>query len=212
MGHNMPHQAHDTLLRKLQISAWIARRHLPAPLPGLFVLTDPDRLPNPFVLTEHLFEGSGLIYRHFGNRNRLATAQKLAASARRRRFTLLIGNDPELAEQVGADGVHWAEASLGRASDWRNRCKIMTAAAHNKAAMARAQQAGLDAVLVSTIFPSASPSATDPIGPDQLRAWVEDTKMPTYGLGGVTAENFNEIHQFAGAAMIGAAVDLLRKD
>jgi thiamine-phosphate pyrophosphorylase len=208
----MPHQAHDTLLRKLQISAAIARKHLPAPLPGLFVLTDPDRLPDPLALSDHLFEGSGLIYRHFGNPDRLATAQKLAASARRNRFTLLIGNDPELAEQVGADGVHWAEASLDRASDWHTRFKLMTAAAHDKAAMVRAQQANLDAALVSTVFPSASPSAGAPVGPDQLRTWTEDTKMPTYGLGGITADNFKEIRDFAGAAMIGAAIGLIRRD
>ena len=208
MGHHMPHQAHDTLLRKLRISAERARRHLPAPLPGLFVLTDPHRLPDPLAVAAHLFEGSGLIYRHFGAPDRYDTAKALARLARTKGFTLLIGNDPELARSTGASGVHWPEANLDQAKDWKTKFKLMTAAAHSLPAMTRAQNTGLDAVLVSSVYPSSSPSAGPPIGPDTLRNWITAAQIPTYGLGGVTTENMDEINTFAGIAMIGGAAGL----
>ena len=208
MGHHMPHQAHDTLLRKLRISAEVSRRHLPAPLPGLFVLTDPHRLPDPLAVAAHLFEGAGLIYRHFGAPDRHDTAKALARLARAKGFTLLIGNDPELAQSTGASGVHWPEANLDQAKGWKAKFKLMTAAAHSLPAMTRAQNTGLDAVLVSSVFPSSSPSAGPPIGPDTLRNWITTAQIPTYGLGGVTTENMNEINTFAGIAMIGGAAGL----
>lgn len=204
----MPHQAHDTLLRKLQTAAHRAQAHLPAPLPGVFILTDPDRLPNPLAAAAHLFPGSGLIYRHFGARDRHDTALALRQLARMKGFTLLIGNDPELAQSIGADGVHWPEAALPKAADWTGHFSIMTAAAHSQSAISRAAKAGMTAALVSPIFPSASPSAGAPIGPDGFKNWLTQTPLPAYGLGGVTADNSGEISDFAGIAMIGAAAAL----
>lgn len=165
-------------------------------------------MPDPLAVAAHLFGGSGLIYRHFGAPDRLATAQALAEMSRKKSFKLLIGNDPELAQKVGANGVHWAEAKLDQAGKWANRFEIMTAAAHSKTAMIRAREASMNAVLVSAVFPSASPSAGAPIGPEALREWAENVQIPTYGLGGVTEDNFDQIHGFAGAAMIGAATML----
>ena len=204
----MPHQAQDALRRKLIHGITRAQQHLPAPLPGLFVLTDPDRLRDPLAMATNLFSGTGLIYRHFGDPKRLQTARALAKTARRRNVILLIGNDPELAQTIGADGVHWPETSLDSASQWTGKFKFMTCAAHSLDAMIRARQAGIDAVLVSTVFASSSPSASTPIGPDRLKHWVNTAKIPTYGLGGVTADNFSEISGFAGGAMIGGAAIL----
>ena len=119
MGHNMTHQAQDDLLRKLRVSAEAAKRHLPAGLPGVFALTDPVRMPDPIAVANRLFAGCGIIYRHFGADDRLNVARQLAKIARSRNLTLLIGNDPDLAKQVGADGVHWPEARLKEAIKWR---------------------------------------------------------------------------------------------
>ena len=210
MGHSMTHQAHDDLLRKLRISVGAAQCHLPSPLPGLFALTDPERTPNPIALATQLFEGCGIIYRHFGAANRTEIATRLSQIAQKRKLILLIGNDPELALAVNADGVHWPEANMDTAAGWSGKFRIMTAAAHNLDAIARARRAGMDAVLVSAVFPSRSPSAGPPIGVEKLRQWTEAGVMPVYGLGGVTADNFSELHDYAGAAMIGALSGLVR--
>lgn len=159
-------------------------------------------------MAEHLFEGCGLIYRHFGANNRLAIAHDLAQITQPRGLTLLIGNDPELAKTVGADGVHWSEALIEQAPEWRGSFKVMTGAAHNQAAITMAQDCGLDAVLASAVFPSSSPTAGAPLGPAKLRDWAQATSLPVYGLGGVTSENMSEIQDFAGLAMIGGLAPL----
>ena len=199
----MTHQAQDDLLRKLRISVDVAQGHLPETLPGLFALTDPDRTPDPLALASRLFKGCAIIYRHFGAANRTEVARRLSEIAQENEIALLIGNDPDLAIAVNADGVHWPEAKIGTASLWSGRFQIMTAAAHSEDAIAAATKANLDAVLVSAVFPSNSPSAGSPIGVETLRQWTESSPLPVYALGGVTADNFTEFHDFAGAAMIG---------
>ena len=208
MDHSMTHQTHDDLLRKLRISVNTAQNCLPPSLPGLFALTDPERTPNPIALASQLFKGCGLIYRHFGAANRTEIAARLSEIAQKRELVLLIANDPELALAVDADGVHWPEANIDTGRRWSGKFQIMTAAAHSPEAIARARKAEMDAVLVSAVFPSRSPSAGPPIGVEKLRQWAKTGAMPVYGLGGVTADNFSEFHDFAGAAMIGALAGL----
>ncbi|MEO9970638.1 MAG: thiamine phosphate synthase [Hyphomonadaceae bacterium] len=200
----MTHQAQDDLLRKLRVSVDAAKRHLAVGLPGLFALTDPVRMPDPIAVANQLFAGCGIIYRHFGADDRLPVARQLAGIAQSRNLTLLIGNDPDLAKQVGADGVHWPEARLKEALKWRTAFDIMTGAAHSPEAINLARTCQLDAALVSAIFPSSSPSAGPPIGVTRFRDWAKAAGLPVYGLGGLTSTNISEIHDFAGSAMIGA--------
>ena len=60
---------------------------------------------------------------------------------------------------------------------------ILTAAAHGLAAV----QAEADALLVSPVLPSNSPSAGAPLGVEAFTALVAAAKAPVYALGGVTA-------------------------
>lgn len=75
---------------------------------------------------------------------------------------------------------------------------IETAAAHSRAAVAQAARLGVDAVLVSAVFPSRSPSAGPPLGALRFRQLVRAATIPVYALGGIDASN-------AGAAMPHAA-------
>ena len=58
----------------------------------------------------------------------------------------------------------------------------MTAAAHSARAL-RAK--GLDALVLSAIFPSASPSAGRPVGALKAAQMVRISASPVYALGGV---------------------------
>ena len=194
------HQA-DTL-RKLRNAARRVRSHLPAHLPPVFFLTDPERVPDPMAVVERLPAGYGVIYRHFGDPDRGPMASALASIAARRGQCLLIAADPKLAISVGAHGVHWPEARLGEAREWRKTVAINTASAHSRRAIHRAAKAGMDAALVSTIFPSNSPSANRPVGPARLAKLCANTSLPLYGLGGINASNAAQIAEFAGLAAI----------
>lgn len=196
----LKHQA--GLDRKLLRAIRRTRSHLPAHLPGLIFLTDPQRTPDPVRTAARLPAGCGVIFRHFGADDRFERAQALANLAKRRGLCLLIAADPALARTVGADGVHWPEARLGEARHWRTAFALQTASAHSRRAIHRAMQAGLDGALVSSIFASRSPSAGHPIGPARLARLAAGTKLPLYGLGGVNTCNAGQIAGFAGLAAI----------
>jgi thiamine-phosphate pyrophosphorylase len=160
-----------------------------ADLPAAWFVTDPERTPDPVATAAQLARGCGVIFRGFGRPDAEATAARLAALARRRGLLLLIGADEALAAGVGAGGVHLPERDLWKAPRIRARHPgwIITGAAHSPLALQHARRAGLDAVLLSAVFPSHSPSAGKPIGTIKFALAVLGSRTPTIALGGVNA-------------------------
>lgn len=175
---------------------------LPAPLPGLFYLTDPDRTPDPALTSQNLPKGAGIVYRHFGAADRSEKALELSNIAARRGLVFLIAADPELALQAGAHGVHWPEARRREARRWTSAFAVQTVSAHTPAALRRAEQIGFDAVLLSTVFPSTSPSAGKAMGAVRFRRLSGVANIPVYALGGVDARTGPEIASCGGLASI----------
>lgn len=200
----MPDKAQAAQLRKMRFAMRRVARHLPHGLPPLIALTDPARIPDPVVLAENLPTGAGLIYRHFGAEDRCEVAARLAGISAKRGLMFLVANDAPLARAVGADGVHWPEAKLAEARKWRGCFDIMTCAAHTRAALARAKKAGIDAALLSVIFPSASQSAGSPMGALRFRQLARDVSLPVFALGGVSADNAGQIADNGALAAIEA--------
>ncbi len=158
-------------------------------LPVVWFVTDPERTPDPVAIAQRLPRGAGVIYRHFGRAGAESVARRLAEVAHERELVLLIGADAGLAAEVGARGVHLPEREAGRAGalgaahpDW-----LITAAAHSGPAVRAALRAGVDGVLLSTVFESRSPSAGTPMGPRRLGRIVRRAGGPVYALGGVDA-------------------------
>ncbi|MHA7901397.1 MAG: thiamine phosphate synthase [Henriciella sp.] len=198
----LKHQA--ATARKWRAAIRQVESHFPAYLPPLLFLTDSDRTPDPLAIAATLPAGSGIIYRHFGAADRTEMAHALAGLAEQRHLTLLIAADPDLAKRVGADGVHWPEARLVQARAWRDQFAVQTASAHSRRAIWRAQQYGIDAVLVSSVYPSKSKSAGTPLGTARFRALVNGNTLPIYALGGVTATNAGQIADCAGLSAVSA--------
>ena len=176
-------------------------------LPALFALTDPVRTPDPLALAAALPAGAGLIFRHFGKAHLRDQAEALAALCLSRDVLILIAADPDLADQVGVDGVHWPNAQLGAAWRWRLRRPgwIFTASAHSPAELRRAAL-GAHAVLLSPVFPSQSASAGTPLGVWRASAMARRERTPVYALGGVNASTIRRLPGLglSGAASVGA--------
>jgi thiamine-phosphate pyrophosphorylase len=196
----LKHQAASA--RKWRSAARQVTRHFPAHLPPLLFMTDPKRTPDPISVITTLPPEAGVVYRHFGATDRYATARELAEVCAQRGVSFLIAADPELALKTGADGVHWPEAMRRRALKWQGQFALQTGSAHSPAAIRAAHQAGLDAVLVSTVFASNSPSASEPLGLARFRSWAKAAPLPVYGLGGVTSDNAGSLADIAGLAAI----------
>lgn len=157
-------------------------------------------------------EQAGLVYRHFGHPDRIDIAVRLSKMMRKRHQVLLIGNDPGLAAHVNADGVHWAERDIWQARRWRSRFAVMTAAAHSHRAIETAVTHSIDAVLVSTVFASNSPTAAAPMGACRFRKLASGAKLPVYGLGGISPSNMGAISGHAGLAAVSAFAGLAVKN
>lgn len=198
----MTEKAHRAQLRKLHFALRTARKALPAHLPPLFALTDPVRTPDLETYANALPEGSGLIYRHFGLEGAYIAAKRLSKIARKRHLYLLIGNDPHLAIAVGANGVHWSQARLHEARRWKTRFGLQTGAAHSRQAVMHAADAGLDAALLSTVFPSKSPTASQPMGAHRFHKQARLSPIPLYALGGLHPENMQRVARSGGIAAI----------
>jgi thiamine-phosphate pyrophosphorylase len=138
-------------------------------------------------VADGLPRGSAVIYRAFGAPDAATVALRLRTIARRRRLLLLIGADEGLAAQAGADGLHLPERLLGALPTIRRRRPgwILTVAVHSAGSLMRAERLGADAVLLSTAFPSASPSAGAPWGAVRLAQLVRSVRTPVLALGGV---------------------------
>lgn len=176
------------------------RARLRKPLPTLLVFTDPARTPDPEALARTIPPGGALVYRSFGAPGAEAMARRLRAILAARGVLLLIGADADLAARVGADGVHLPERLAGRALGMRGRFRLVTAAAHSLRA---ARTPGPDAVVVSAVFPSNSPSAAQPMGPLRFAALVRAAGRPVYALGGVTNETARRLRSTGAAGLAG---------
>ena len=179
-------------------------------LPRLFFFTDPARVPDPEAVLARLPRGAGVVYRAFGAADAVARGRRLARLARRRGLTLLAGADAGLAAAIGADGVHLPERAAASAVGLKRARPrwIVTAAAHSARAIAGARRAGADAVFVSPVFASASPSASRPLGALRFAQLTRGARLPVYALGGIDARTARRIARSSLAGY--AAIDGLR--
>jgi thiamine-phosphate pyrophosphorylase len=171
-------------------------------LPPLLFFTDPDRTPRPWETAARLPVGSGVVFRHFGQADARQTALRLREATQDRGGLLLIGLDAELAEAVGADGVHLPERALDQATglialrpDW-----TITGAAHSRVGL---RPVALDALIVSPVFTAGGASADRPtLGLTTFASWIQTATRPIYALGGIDSGN---AHSLIGSGACGIA-------
>jgi thiamine-phosphate pyrophosphorylase len=175
------------------------------PLPHLWFLTDPLRTPDPVLAIGDLPRGAAVVYRAFGDAGRLQTARALRKLTRERGLRLLIGADWRLAAAVGADGVHLPQRLMRLAPGLRRRRPdwIITAAAHDAAAVVAGGRRGLDALFVSVVFPSRSSSAGRALGPVRFAALVNLSRPPVIALGGVNGTTAARLRNSHAAGLAG---------
>jgi thiamine-phosphate pyrophosphorylase len=157
--------------------------------------------------------GSTIIYRHFGKKDREQEARLLRQITFKRGQQFLIGADPGLAINIGADGVHFRrDFSLRLPAMWRNRYPdwlITMAGLKSQNAAYSGDIENLDALIVSSIFESQSPSAGTPIGVKALKRICAQSSVPVIALGGINTKNVSKLSG-SGAAGLAAISGLGR--
>jgi thiamine-phosphate pyrophosphorylase len=180
-------------------------------LPRLYLLGDPQRLPDPRAAAARLPRGAAVLARGLAP----AVLAGLAAIARQRHLILVVAGDGRLALRYGA-GLHLPDrrATAGLLPFLlarRRRPLLLTLAAHGRAGLARARRLGADAVLLSPVFPTASHPGAPALGPLRWAALARsarghangDAGQAVVALGGVGAANAGRLPRWtAGFAAI----------
>jgi thiamine-phosphate pyrophosphorylase len=158
------------------------QRRLNADMP-LVLMTD-DRNADWAAVAARLPRGSIVVVRAHDAKRRAALAQALHGIA-----PLLIADDPALAQQIGAAGLHLPEARMKKAHHWRLRHPgwIITSSAHSLSALMHAH--ALDAVFLSPVFATTSHANARSLNPARAAFIAAAAPVPVYALGGVTARN-----------------------
>ena len=176
---------------------------------ALVAVTDEARSGDLPALARRLRPGSMLIFRHYGAKDRAALAARLAALCRGRRIKLFVAGDLTLAMRVRA-GLHlpqgMAAGPAPRIRLWVRRGGELTAAAHDRAALAQAARLGARAALLSPIFATLSHPGAKPLGRLGFRRLARGAKLPVIALGGIDADTVRQLKgaPIAGVAAVGA--------
>lgn len=175
-------------------------------------MTDGARVAEPSADLARLNPGDAVIVRDYNARDRAGHARALKRLSRQRRLHLLVAGDARLARAIGADGLHLPEA-LVAAPGWRRFKRpgwLVTAAAHSAAAIARAFACGVDAVLLSPVFPTASHPGGPALGVLHFARLCRLSPLPVYALGGISAITLRRLNgvPIAGIAGISAVAGI----
>ena len=170
-------------------------------------MTDPERVSNIISAAKKLPPGAAIIYRHFGSAHRFVDAESLRQVTFEYGQQFLIGADAELAIEMGADGVHFRrDTELTAPTLWRKRCPDwIISMAGLKSGNYKSDLSVLDGLLVSSVFPSKSPSAGASIGVESFKEKVKSLPVPVFALGGVNKETAPKLLGSGAAGIAGVS-------
>lgn len=165
---------------------------------GLYAITTDRPLTLPVLLSQveqAIIGGAGIIqYRDKGDdagrRRRYATA--LSTLCRRHNVLLIVNDDPQLARDAGADGVHLGrdDTSISTSRQLLGEQAIIGVSCYNRLDLAlQAEQSGADYIAFGSFFPSPTkPEAVVATLPLLMQA-RQQLSIPIVAIGGITSDN-----------------------
>ena len=146
-----------------------------------------------------------------GRAELVATGRRLAQLCRDAGATFIVNDDPAVAAEIGADGVHLgpddpspaaARAILG------SRAVIGYSAKASPELAQQAESAGVDYVVAGSIFPTSTKADATVVGLAAIRAITAAVRIPVAGIGGIGSANGGSVIEAGAdvACVISAAV------
>lgn len=156
-------------------------------LPDIILITDISKLKNPINIISKIPRKSIIIIRDYNIKNRKKYIKKILQKAKYYKHFTLIANDPVLAKETKADGIHLPEYSIHRAAKYRKffPSKIITASCHSLKSANKAYINKVNAILFSPIFPTSSHPKIKKFNLNNIRKIIKKINIPVYALGGV---------------------------
>lgn len=176
---------------------------------GLYVLTDPALIPDAelTIRVRRAIEGGATAVQYRDKRadsfGRLERARALRAVTRELGALLIINDDPGLAAEVDADGVHLGrdDPDIDEARSVVGRRLVGVSCYNDFERARRAAQQGADYVAFGSFFTTATKSETVSATPELLRRAKRELSLPVVAIGGITPDN--------GGSLVAAGADAL---
>lgn len=134
-------------------------------------------------------------------------ATDVTAIARQHDAIVMVNGDVELAQAVGADGVHLTSAQLTSMTA-RPALTWVGGSAHSREDIVRAAELNCDFVVVGSVKPTASHPGQTPLGWVAFEQMVRDSPIPAFAIGGLLPSDLDQaiVHGAHGIAMQRAAL------
>ena len=135
----------------------------------------------------------------------LQEARELKALCHRYGVPFLVNDRPDLAQAVGADGVHVGQEDTGltEARNLLGPNALLGGSAHTVEEALAAQAAGADYLGCGAVFGSATKTDASHLPEGELARVCAATPLPVVGIGGITEEN---LPRLAGSGVAGVAL------
>jgi thiamine-phosphate pyrophosphorylase len=121
-----------------------------------------------------------------------AVSRAVTGLAQEAGIAVLINDSPELARELGADGVHvgWEDVPVKTARNLLGPDAIIGATAKNSYHKAmQAGEDGADYVAFGAFYPTQTKEQTVPAELELLQVWQAAMLLPCVAIGGITSEN-----------------------
>lgn len=181
-------------------SARMVRRQprLSPKLPAIWLISDARNDAMLERVLARLPRGSGFVFRHYhlAPPARRARFERLARIARARGHRVILSGSLREARAWGADGMY------GRAGKIHDKM-LSLATAHSLREIGAARRAGVDAILLSPVFPTRSHPGARVLGPLRFRLLAARAAAPVIALGGMTVQRARRLRTGRWAAIDG---------
>lgn len=189
-------------------------------LHGLYAITDQTLTPDSSLIkqVEAALKGGANIIQYRDKSNdqakRLQQAKALVELCQRYQRPLLINDDPQLALEAGAAGVHLGQSdtALSQARSLLGNEAIIGVTCHDSLDLARqAQQQGANYVAFGAFFSSRSKPGAKPAPLALLQQASSQLDIPIVAIGGLCVDNAAQVIT-QGADMTAVIADLFSAD
>lgn len=171
-------------------------------LKGLYVITDKKLIPESRLIEnveKAIKGGASIVQLREKDTSVLETIRRgkeLLKLTRKYGVPLIINDLPELAVEIGADGVHLGETdkSVGDARAILGEESIIGVSCYGNLERGYyAEREGADYVAFGTPFFTPTKPERSPTSFDILREAVRRIKLPIFAIGGITADNAESV-------------------
>lgn len=128
----------------------------------------------------------------------------LAPLCRRKEMPFILNDYPEMAAEIGADGVHVGQDDLpvGEVRKIVGSEMMIGKSTHSLSQAQAAVAEGADYIGFGPLFATATKPDYVPIGLDDMRAVHQAVKLPIFCIGGIKQENLPGILQAGGRRVV----------